>query len=175
MTPLGIDRIIGCMQSRGYRIFRNDNKPCNLNIVGVRSRVQKANKFDDLMYVYWYHDNHLNVRIYECTTDPGTYWLKKPMNIDGTAILVPVQYLRLWKSGLHRGRYSAFIQKAPCKVYRDNNKNDILDYDVPMQEGMFGINLHKAGSNSKTVDRWSAGCQVIRQSKRFEELIRLRS
>ena len=84
------------------------------------------------------------------------------MNVKGTAILVPGQYRGSHKIGLHRGKYKALVQTGGrvC-VYRDNNKDDILDMDpATEQDGYFGINLHKAGSHSTEVDKWSAGCQV---------------
>ena len=37
-----------------------------------------------------------------------------------------------------------------------------------MKEGIYGINIHKAGKYSKQIDRWSAGCQVIAKEKNFD-------
>lgn len=42
-----------------------------------------------------------------------------------------------------------------------------------IEEGMFGINIHKAGDSSVVVDGWSAGCQVLARSFDFNELMNL--
>jgi len=57
-------------------------------------------------------------------------------------------------------------------VYRDDNRDEILDMNPgSITEGMYGINIHKAGSASTQVDKWSAGCQVFSHSKDFEEFM----
>ena len=43
-------------------------------------------------------------------------------------------------------------------------------YIIP---GSFGINIHKAGKDSKDVDQWSAGCQVFQKSDDFNEFMGL--
>ena len=66
-------------------------------------------------------------------------------------------------------------QKSPVKVYRDNNKDG--DYDLieeNIDEGIFGINIHKAGSRvegSTQIDKWSAGCQVFSKESDFNEFM----
>ena len=36
------------------------------------------------------------------------------------------------------------LQVKEMKVYRDNNKNQILDYnEATIEEGIFGINIHR--------------------------------
>ena len=51
-------------------------------------------------------------------------------------------------------------------MYRDKNKDHVYDLtEEYVEEGMFGINIHRAtakkGGRSWRVDKWSAGCQVI--------------
>ena len=93
-------------------------------------------------------------RTWECTTDPGAYWLENPMNAGGTAILVPGQYRGVYKIDKHRGLYDALCQRGgTVKCYRDKNKDDVIDMDPDsVTEGMYGINLHKAGSSSTLVN-----------------------
>tara|TARA_R100001082_G_C4233370_1_gene104199 strand:- start:92 stop:541 length:450 start_codon:yes stop_codon:yes gene_type:complete len=114
------------------------------------------------MYVVYKDEHGWVTRTWHCTTDPGVYWREHPMNVNGTAILVADQYRGSHKIGLHRGKYKALVQTGGrVRVYRDDNKDDILDMDpATEQDGYFGINLHKAGSHSTEVDKWSAGCQV---------------
>lgn len=40
-----------------------------------------------------------------------------------------------------------------------------------IQEGIFGINIHKAGVDSTFVENWSEGCQVFKRSKDFDEFM----
>jgi hypothetical protein len=98
------------------------------------------------------------------------------MNEDGVAILKPGQYRSSHKLRLHRGKYLALGQQNPVKVYRDSNRDskyDLLEDSV--QEGIFGINIHRAtgksGSKSTRVDRWSAGCQVIADNDDWHEFL----
>jgi len=163
-------------ESKGYAFFDYKKKPWNLNIIGVRSDIAKANKFDDSMYVaYRNSSKEWEVRLYKITTDPGTYYLKNPMNVNGTAIVVPGQYRSAYKRGTHY-TYEALVQrgKNPIKIYRDRDKDEILDMDPDtIIEGHFGINIHKAGSNSTIVNKWSAGCQVFKTSSDFNDFMKL--
>jgi hypothetical protein len=92
------------------------------------------------------------------------------MNRLGAAILKPGQYEGCWKIGNHRG-YEALVQDKPVIVYRDNNRDNILDVasqNVDIHVGVFGINIHRANRNGRSVqvDKWSAGCQVLQNRKR---------
>jgi hypothetical protein len=40
--------------------------------------------------------------------------------------------------------------------------------EVVVDEGMFGINIHKAGQDSTWVENWSEGCQVFKRVKDFD-------
>lgn len=165
-----ISKVINCQIKRGYKVFDKQDHNYNLNLVGVR-RSQKPNTFDDLFIVYWFYNKECFYHIYNCTTDPGFYWLQNPMNVRGTAVLCPGQYLGLWRLGLFKGRYRALIQNAPCMVWRDSNKNKVLDHDPSIiYSGWYGICCHTT-ENENVVDKASAGCQVI--PKGFNELILL--
>jgi hypothetical protein len=44
-----------------------------------------------------------------------------------------------------------------------------MTYDESkIQEGIFGINIHKAGADSTYVENWSEGCQVFKKSADFD-------
>ena len=155
-------------KNKGYAYFTNG--AYNLNIIGVRaSGAVITNSFDDiLLIIYKTPTGTWNRQIYQITTDPGQFYMNKPCNSKGTAILVPCQYRGTYKIGLHRGKYKALCQNKPVKVYRDNNKDSVYDYDPnKLDEGMFGINIHKAGTLSKRVNTWSAGCQVFASETEF--------
>ena len=160
------------MIRKGYRFFKG---VYNLNIIGVRSKesIKQENRFDDILIVAFglatSGYNSSTKFIFQITTDPGIKSLKAPMNAKGTAILVPGQYRGSHKIGLHQGKYEALVQCAPVKVYRDANKDSILDTDKrTIDTGMFGINIHKAGIASVIVDGWSAGCQVVAKTDEYE-------
>jgi hypothetical protein len=60
------------------------------------------------------------------------------------------------------------------KVYRDNNKDLIQDYNVAtIEEGIFGINIHRSNPAQASVlnEKWSAGCQVFANPKDFEQFM----
>ena len=159
-------------KNKGYAYFTNG--AYNINIIGVRaSGAVITNSFDDiLLIIYKTPTGTWNRQIYQITTDPGQFYMNKPCNSKGTAILVPGQYRGAYKIGRHRGKYKALCQNKPVKVYRDNNKNTIYDYDPnKLDEGMFGINIHKAGTLSKRVDTWSAGCQVFASETEFKSFM----
>jgi hypothetical protein len=100
---------------------------------------------------------------------PGLSMLRGPVNPKGTAILVPGQYVDAYKKDLHAGKYEALCQRLkPVRVFRDANRDTQYDLDpATIQEGMFGINIHKAGTLTESVDRYSAGCQVFQREADF--------
>lgn len=150
------------LQKKGYRIFL---RPFELNIVGVRSDSTRPNTFDDTIYVFFNNsEGKLIEHRFQATTDPGTYWLKNPMNPQGTAILKEGQYLNTYALGLHRGKYMALVQRRPVTVLRDYDRNAVLDFlNGTPDTGLFGINIHRASETgtTKVVEHYSAGCQVF--------------
>jgi hypothetical protein len=150
------------LQKKGYRIFL---RPFELNIIGVRTDNVKPNTFDDAIYVFFNNSQgKLIEHKFAATTDPGTYWLKNPMNPQGTAILKEGQYIGGYALGMHRGKYMALVQKRPVTVMRDYDRNAVLDFlNGKEDKGLFGINIHRASETgtTKTVDHHSAGCQVF--------------
>jgi len=162
------------MKLKGYKVY---DKPYQLNIVGVRNDSATPNKFDDILYAFWKDDkDKWNGSFYTITTDPGTYWLKNPMNKLGAAILKDGQYIDAYKIGLHRGEYKALIEQKPVTVLRDYDRNAILDFNNGKEDtGNFGINIHRAGSKGTTinVDKWSAGCQVFENADDFANFLNL--
>jgi hypothetical protein len=172
VEPKNIRSLIATLKSKGYKIFERPNE---LNIVGVRNDSTDANKFDDFIYVLWKDENgKWEGKYYNATTDPGTYYLKNPLTKLGAAILKEGQWLDTYSIGKHRGQYDALVQSKPLTVIRDYDRNAILDFNNGReQKGLFGINIHKAGKDSKDVDQWSAGCQVFQKSDDFNEFMDL--
>lgn len=158
---LEIERAV---KAKGYAWFTGLD--FDVNIVGVRNSETYdniTNKFDDIITVsYRLLDGEWEYFEFVCTTDPGKYWAENLMNESGVAILKEGQYRGSHKIRKHRGQYDALCQKAPLQVYRDKNLDECFDLiEENIKEGIYGINIHKAGRDSKRVDKWSAGCQVI--------------
>ena len=170
------EQIQKAVESKGYKWFEGGDY--NLNIVGIRNSETNGkvtNKFDDRISVSFSVDGELKYHDYACTTDPGSHWEKNLLNKDGVAILVPGQYRSSHKIRNHQGKYEAICQQKNVRVYRDKNKDGIYDFtEDSIQEGIFGINIHKAGgrvNGSTQIDKWSAGCQVLSTESDFDELM----
>lgn len=173
-----VESVRSAYEHNGFKFYNEG--PFDVNIFGIRSNGRESNKFDDMIGVI-YQDDKLewNLKKYNATTDPGRTYLLSPLNKSGTAILVPGQYKGSHMIGLHQGKYEALRQKGNLKLYRDNNKDNILDFneDSIIEGNDFGINIHRAtakdGLESVQVDSWSAGCQVIAAKDDFEEFMKI--
>lgn len=154
----------------------------NLNLVGVRTASRSGNAFDDHLFAAYQEPVQQGDRIipewrvwhWSVTTDPGTYHLANPGRVAGTAVLKAGQYRGTWKLGLHRGRYEALVQSKPVTVYRDPDRDAVIEMEPGNEHtGIFGINIHRANSarESTQVDKWSAGCQVFSHPQDFAQFI----
>lgn len=174
-APWSAEQIVQAMRNKGYVVFEGEN--LDLNIVGVRTSDPTVDVFNDFLYVLWREGNTWESRDYAITTDPGLFWLKAPMNVNGTAVLKAGQYRSAFTFGLHHNSYRALVQSKPLPVYRDDNRDNVLDFDeATLDEGMFGIHIHKAGprpEGSTVVNKWSAGCQVFSKESDFNEFMDL--
>jgi hypothetical protein len=166
------DQIEKAVKSKGYVWFEG-TKDFDLNIVGVRNSdtgKKVTNAFDDVITVSFKKDDVWVYKEWANTTDPGTKGVKEFHNAAGVARLVPGQYRSSHTLGLHQGKYEALKQLNPVKVYRDANKDMTYD-ESKITEGVFGINIHKAGVDSTYVENWSEGCQVFKKGADFEEFM----
>lgn len=160
--------------NKGYAYFTKGKY--NLNIIGIRrSGTRVTNQFDDYIVVRYTDMYGIDsTEIFPATTDPGLSSMIKPIDSKGCAILAEGQYRGTWKIGYHQGKYEALVQRKPVKVYRDNNKDAKYDFDPKtIDEGVFGINIHKAGNASTIINGWSAGCQVLQRTVNFNKLMKL--
>ena len=171
------ERIQKAMKRKGY-VFFDGNKSFNLNLIGLRNKSHDSEKFDDTMFaIYRNEKKDWEVLSYEITTEPGPRILRKPINPDGTAILVPGQYRGAYKISTHGGkfRHLALCQRGgKVKVWRDTDKDSKPDSkNMEIQEGMFGINIHRHArpDEKEYVNGSSAGCQVFKSSKEFAEFL----
>ncbi|BCU97820.1 MAG: hypothetical protein CM15mV19_0560 [uncultured marine virus] len=147
MSCYSREQIEEALAVKGYKYFAGDGD-YDVNIVGVRNSETKnrvTNAFDDCITVSYKVDGEWQFHCYKCTTDPGTHWVGNLLNEKGVAILKPGQYRGAYKIRKHQGKYDALCQRAPVKVYRDKNKDNVYDLnDDNVHEGIFGINIHRA-------------------------------
>lgn len=154
MTNLTYQELKAIMRKLGFVWF--GSRAYDMNVIGIRKNNPHAGKFDDWMY--WAYIDTLGFeRVFSMplTTDPMKYYLQNPCNVKGCAILKPGQWRGMWTRGLHRGKQTALIQVKPVTVYRDTNRDDILDVTGKEDTGLFGINFHTGDGQTA-----SAGCQV---------------
>lgn len=168
----GWPEVRAALEDNGYAVFEGEY---DLNLVGIRSLERKAGRFDDELHCAYLHDGAWVHHAWPCTTDPGSYYLKNPMNEKGTAILVTGQHRGAFRPGLHQGKYPALVQARPLPVWRDKDYDDELDMGGYVDVGWHGIHVHRASASgpSTEVGRWSAGCQVLADARHLEELLGL--
>jgi hypothetical protein len=163
------EKIEKAVKAKGYVWFEGA-KDYDLNIIGVRNSAtgdKVTNLFDDTLSVSYKVNGVWVYKEWRATTDPGKKGVMEFHNAAGVARLVPGQYRGSHTIGLHQGKYEALKQQKNVKVYRDKDKDMQYDTDV-IQEGVFGINIHKAGADSTYVENWSEGCQVFKKSADFD-------
>lgn len=169
-----LQKMKAIMRHKGYKIF---DRPYELNIVGLRSKSTIPNRFDDEIHVF-YKVSALNwhYHVFKATTDPGTYWLRQPMQPQGTAILAQGQYIDAYQLDYHQGKYLALCQRKKVNLIRDYNRDAILDFNNGrISAELAGVNIHRANQTgtTKSVDKNSAGCQVFENASDFALFIKL--
>ena len=161
-------------ESLGYKVFDNPKYDYDLNIVAIRAVPGLPNRFDDCISVHYLWDGTWRSHQWPATTDPGTYHLRNPSNVRGTAILAEGNYRKSHMIGKHRGVYDCLKQSGPVSVFRDPDRDALPERWGEPESGLFGINIHKAGKKeSDLVSKWSAGCCVFSRSDDFEEFMEL--
>lgn len=157
------ERLLSVYKSKKYPLQKGI---WELNLFGIRTDNGSPNTFDDTIGVLVKDAyGQTQVHTFSATTEPGTYYLKHPLNKDGCLILLEGHYPDVYKIGQHRG-YKALEQCGNMIYVRDNNRNDLPEIATSsLISGNFKTNIHHAAipELSKRVDKWSAGCQVINQ------------
>jgi hypothetical protein len=97
------------------------------------------------------------------------------MRSTGTAALAPGRYV--FKPGAHKGAYPCLVQAGPVSVYRDANRDSVLDVDpTTIATGdTWSIQVHRANERhrSSVVGRWSAGCVVVADPDDYDAMLAL--
>ena len=167
------EQIEAAVKAKGYAYFAGA-KDYDVNIIGVRNSdtgKTVSNLFDDKLTISYRVDGKWFYHEWDATTEPGKKGVMQYHNANGVARLVPNQYRGVYAVSMHQGKYQAVCQRlGNVTVWRDKNKNMTFD-EVETDTGMFGINIHKAGTVSSFVENWSEGCQVFKKVKDFNEFM----
>jgi len=170
------EQVEAAVKAKGYVWFEDaSNKGYDVNIIGIRNASTGqtvTNVFDDALTISYKENGVWKFHSWAATTDPGKKGVKEYHNAAGVARLVEGQYRSSHIIRLHQGKYEALGQNKPVKVWRDANKDLVYD-EKKIQEGVFGINIHKAGADSTYVENWSEGCQVFKKSADFEAFMKI--
>ncbi len=144
----------------------------NFNFIAHRTNRVFTNKFTDSFYWLYRENDKWVLKTAKGTSKSGLYYVEHPLNPKGTAIVKEGQYLDSHKLGLHKGKYEALIQDKSLPVWRDNDKDDWIDYKND-ETGFFGINIHRASAlkESELVDQWSAACMVFANPLSFNTFL----
>jgi hypothetical protein len=165
------EQIEAAVKAKGYVWFDDAaNKGYDVNIVGVRNLStgkKVTNVFDDVLTISYKVNGQWQFHSWVATTDPGKKGVQEFHAAGGVARLVEGQYRGSHTIRLHQGKYEALGQQKPVKVFRDDNRDLIFD-EKKITEGVYGINIHKAGVDSTYVENWSEGCQVFKKAADFE-------
>ena len=115
-------------------------------IVWVRCDERLTNTYDDFGVLFV---GGRVTSVFPCSTTAGSHYVKNPITyagITGTAIACRQKVVGShtfhtnsnWKSLWLGAPY--FQQTKSIKIYRDGNKDDVIDKNI-VTEGLFGINL----------------------------------
>jgi len=170
-------QLANALSALGFAFFEEGDY--NLNLIGVRSSTHRTGAFDDVLFCAYKVNRLWRTHAWPITTDPGAHYLTKPINPEGCAVLASPQQCRgAYAIGEHHG-YPALVQSgAPVRVWRDNDKDNEIDWGEDKGiEGWYGINIHRAKRSGITdsPDYHSAGCQVFasrREHDAFMDLCR---
>lgn len=145
-------------------------------ILGVQSKEDKFNEFDDKFYLF---KGEEFIMVTTGTTNAGLTGLKHydTYNPNGCAVIKTDEwYYTLWRPGLHKGKMRALKQYSAIKYYRDWNKNEKAEEIGNINEGIIGINFHTASYQpynviTRLIGGWSTGCQVANNTADYYKIL----
>jgi hypothetical protein len=162
LKPQG-DRAIAYMKSQGYKIRA-------LNIIYFEGLDPDLATVNSDRLDYW---NDVRSIITDdgdvlmsalATTEPGKHYTYNRMNPKGAFRLAFGQYLDCWQIGKHFAQ-DALVQCGSIKGYRDDNEDGFRTGDKIDVGDYFGVNQHTTSNAPNTIERWSAGCLVGKNSE----------
>ena len=86
------EQIEAAVKSKNYKWFEDvNNKGYDVNIVGIRNSKTKGrvtNAFDDCITISYKIDGEWQFHCFQCTTDPGSHWVKNVLSDKGVVELI---------------------------------------------------------------------------------------
>ncbi len=163
-----INEILKLYEEKKWRID-------DFNFFVIRTNRVFTNKFSDIFYWFYKDETNKNkwiVKWAKGTSKAGLYYVEHFLNEKGTGIVKEGQHLDSHKLGFHQGKYEAFVQNKSLPVWRDDDKDDWIDFRED-ETGFFGINIHRANAKmeSTIVDKWSAACLVFANPLSFNTFL----
>jgi len=150
--------------------------PTGILEVGVRSKADLFDQFDDKFFTYDCSDrnNPVFLMARKGTTNSGSYGLKKfhEYNHLGCAVLKSDQIV--YDShvfGKFRNK-DAYRQNKGFPYYRDNNRNNRAEEIGPVYNDIIGAHLHRAGVDSTVINNWSTACMVTAKEADFKKWLK---
>lgn len=135
-----------------------------VGIVALRSSAPAdSNAFDDFIGLVFHDGKSV---LFRGTTDPGRN------NYDKVARAEPGFYDRAYVIGMHRGKYTAFVNHGWTPVDFTRPGSGFPD---TVGQSYIGINVHRAHATELRVEvnGYSAGCLVVQDSKDFARMLLL--
>lgn len=137
-------------------------------ILGVRSKADLVDQFDDKFYLY---KGEQFIMATTGTTNKG---------LKGTAVMQSdVWHYDVYKYGLHRQKMPALRQVKSIPYFRDRNADGKTDETGQIYTDIIYMNFHGSTYNRGTnkvatrIGGWSEGCQVCNNNLHYEKLISL--
>ena len=151
-------------KKKGYVFF--DKGDFNINFFAVREDNIFDNYFSDTLIQSYYVDKKFEQVVIPGTTNAGLWGGRAVMNPrpGGVAIVKPGQYRNVWKFiDSYEGwlNYPYFQQVGKFTIWRDDNKDTIIDQTNEQVAINTGINCHRMSrinENGLTVNNWSEAC-----------------
>ena len=134
-----------------------------------------TNSFDDRAgTVYRDREGNLEVKLYDATNDPGTYWLENPSRPGGCAVPRAGYYTGSMQLGDHRGK-PGLVNWGLVAIGYDRYITDGSGgwkVNLADQKDYIGLNIHRAGKASTHVNKYSAGCTVFAKEEDLEAVLK---
>jgi len=174
------EEVIAAYKKKNYRFYKYGDY--NLNFYGIRMDDVLDNYFSDLIGIIFNADGkteHIQIPATTCPGLFGGHAAKNPREA-GVAILVPDQYPHAWKfiddytTWLN---YPFLLQVGKFRIWRDANKDEVVDHVNEQDAIGTGINCHRMSWNNvsgQPVNNWSEGCQGAEEPEFKKLLVPLR-
>jgi hypothetical protein len=146
-------------------------------IIGIQSKEDITNKFDDAFVVY---SGKNRLIVSSGTTNAGATIQNtfKEHGLSGAAVWkTNTFYKGLFEPGLHRGKMKALRQEKPIYYYRDSNKNGKCEEEGKLYHSIIYANMHGVDYDEKStkikeyINGWSWACQVWNNMRDYYEMI----